>query len=1030
MCVCTAYAHTTLYVCDIVCVCVCVHVHVCVCVCVCVFCVLCVHLLLADSLVWHSFNADPNGVMQVTVVKSNSTSIMVAWTPPTNPNGIILRYIVTGTPLRPTWGDPTQLTTSDTASVTVEDFSAGLQAVLVSLEPATVYSIVLMAETSSGRGVSPSVEGNTLEDVPSGVQIAQLLSASSTSLTLTFPLPLFPNGAITRYEVFVDGVSASSGSLASQNISSLTPFTNYTIVLQACTAVGCGESDPVVFSTLPEAPQGQGSPELFVLGSRSIEARWQPPTMPNGIITEFRLILLSGPEQATETILYVGLDLSFVVTGLQPHATYVFVVESHNDGGSARSSEQIGRTPEDVPEGLQPPSLLASNATALHLNWSTPETPNGFILQYQLFVLDGNLTELFSGFQFQYVVAGLQPFTAYTFLLRVCTAIGCGSSELVTHSTTEALPIGVAPPSIVSITSTSVTFEVLPVTEPNGLVTYTVTIEGLFFVSNDSISGEVENRVVFSRGEPGVGTAEDLVPFTLYSLYLFVENGAGLVASDVVNVTTIEAPPTGLSPPLVLLSNATTVTVSWMAPEQPNGLITQYMITLQEGTTIRTEVISGDQELVVVLNGLVPFADYSASVTAYNGAGSITSQDSPFMTGETAPADFDAPVVVNQSSTTVDLAWDPPGFPNGVLLSYTITVNGSNRTMVQPQDESSTITGLSPFTWYSVTVTVCNSAGCLQSPAVVAMTAEGLAVGISPPSVQVTAAGEVMVSWQPPQLANGRIIAYHVERRTVGSVAVMRIGSIDGDASLLTLLDLSALPFTTYVYRIVVENGAGESVGPYTNFTTPQAPPEFVMAPLVTALSSMSLNISWQPPTQPNGILTRYVLKRYQGREQVSIVADLSSDVLQFTDVGLSPFTEYSYTVTACTVGGCTESLPTNDTTEEAIPAGLVTPFGIASGSSSIVVAWDTPASPNGVIRQYLLYRDESDNGSVSVMTNLSSFALVYEGLDTSYEDVGLEPFSRYIYMSVKCVCPISVLLAYVCRLYIRLSWVFLCFNL
>ena len=936
--------------------------------------------------------------MQVTVVESNNTSIMVTWTPPTNPNGIILRYIITGTPLRPTWGEPTQLTTSDTASVTVEDFSTGLQAVLASLEPATVYSIVLLAETSGGRGMSPSVEGNTLEDVPAGVQPPLLLSASSTLLTLTLPLPLFPNGAITRYEVFVNGVLSSSGSLASQNVSSLIPFTNYTITLRVCTAIGCGESGPVVFSTLPEAPQGQGSPELLILGSRSIEARWQPPTMPNGIITEFRLILLSGPDQAAESVLYAGLDLSFVVTGLQPHSTYAFVVESRNEGGSARSSEQIGRTPEDVPEGIQPPGLLASNATALHLNWSTPETPNGFILQYQVFILDNNLTEIFSGFRFQYLVIGLQPFTTYSFLLRVCTAIGCGSSELVTYRTDEALPFGVESPRVVSITSTSVTFEVLPVAEPNGLVTYRVTIEGVFFIANDSVSDEVESRVAFSGNEPGIGVAEDLLPFTLYNLYVIVENGAGSVASGIVNVTTLEAPPTGLSSPLVMLSNATTAVVSWMAPERPNGFITNYTITLQQGNSVVTETVRGDQELVVVVKDLVPFASYLASVTAYNGAGSTTSRGTPFMTGETPPEDFDAPVVVNQSSTTVDLAWDPPGFPNGVLLSYTITVNGSNRTVVQPPDASSMITGLSPFTWYFVTVTVCNSAGCLQSSAVVAMTAEGLADGISPPSVQVTASGEVMVSWQPPMMANGRIIAYHVERQTPGSMAAVRIGTVDGDASLLASLDLSASPFTLYAYRIVVENGAGESAGPYANFTTPQAPPEFVVAPRVTTLSSTSLNISWLPPTQPNGVLTNYIIKRYQGRDQVIIVDDLSSDVLQYADNSLSPFTEYSYTVTACTVGGCTESLPTNGTTDEAIAAGLVTPFGISSGSTSIVIAWDAPAFPNGVIHRYLLYRDELENANQSVLTNLSSFALVYEGLDTSYEDMGLEPFSSYIY--------------------------------
>ena len=37
------------------------------------------------------------------------------------------------------------------------------------------------------------------------------------------------------------------------------------------------------------------------------------------------------------------------------------------------------------------------------------------------------------------------------------------------------------------------------------------------------------------------------------------------------------------------------------------------------------------------------------------------------------------------------------------------------------------------------------------------------------------------------------------------------------------LVDISTEPFQLYLYRLVAENSAGVSIGPASNFTTPQA---------------------------------------------------------------------------------------------------------------------------------------------------------------------------------------------------------------
>ena len=75
--------------------------------------------------------------------------------------------------------------------------------------------------------------------------------------------------------------------------------------------------------------------------------------------------------------------------------------------------------------------------------------------------------------------------------------------------------------------------------------------------------------------------------------------------------------------------------------------------------------------------------------------------------------------------------WKPPSRPGGNITAYMVTYNnitiniGGNYT-------SYTITGLDPYTQYSITVLACNDIGCgSQSDAVIGVIEEGLCVVIS-----------------------------------------------------------------------------------------------------------------------------------------------------------------------------------------------------------------------------------------------------------------------------------------------------------
>ena len=78
----------------------------------------------------------------------------------------------------------------------------------------------------------------------------------------------------------------------------------------------------------------------------------------------------------------------------------------------------------------------------------------------------------------------------------------------------------------------------------------------------------------------------------------------------------------------------------------------------------------------------------------------------------------------------------------------------------------------------------------------------------------------------------------------------------------------------------------------YISFTGPGG----VQAPFVTVLSSTSIQISWEPPIQPNGELDYYIIKLPSPRFEIRNASQQSLNVED-----LVPNTVYYVTVTACT---------------------------------------------------------------------------------------------------------------------------------
>lgn len=136
------------------------------------------------------------------------------------------------------------------------------------------------------------------------------------------------------------------------------------------------------------------------------------------------------------------------------------------------------------------------------------------------------------------------------------------------------------------------------------------------------------------------------------------------------------------------------------------------------------------------------------------------------------------------------------------------------------------------------------------------------------------------------------------------------------------------------------------------------------------------MNVSWSPPSIHNGKLTKYLLL-CAGQEY------LAGQSLSLLVSHLQPYTQYNFSLVACTGGGCTTSVSKTAWTMEAPPQAMDPPKLQVTGSESIEITWKPPRNPNGQIKSYELRRDGT---------------IVYTGLETRYHDFTLTPGLEYSY--------------------------------
>ncbi|XP_068597953.1 usherin [Brachionichthys hirsutus] len=881
--------------------------------------------------------------------------IRLQWEAPARPNGDVTHYVILRDGQERYRGDENSFT--DVGGI----------------RPFHVYTYQLRVCNRAGCTDSAQVVAATVWGVPEGVQPAVVTALSPSSLSVTWSEPDHPRGVIQRYLLNQTGVGTvftHNNGPRNYTATGLLPYTDYTFVLAACTAVGCGASVPSTGRTLQASPAGVWSrPRHLIINKSVVELYWDQPTQPNGQISQYRL------NRDRHTI-FTGVhrDQNYTDSGLLPNHSYVYELEARTQGGTGVSEKYIIQTPASCPTGIQPPhNVTALGPHSVSLDWTPPAQLSAQPVRYNILLNPGSDWAIMrpAGRGLHLNVTDLEAFTMYYIRVQACQIEGCGVGEGVYVRTLETAPEGLLPPTVKAAGANVLEIHWLAPQKPNGLISS-------YHIYRRPAGTEEQLLIFIWSGGPleFLDASPALRPFSYFQYRIRADNSKGSVLSQWALAQTLQAEPEEMAPPTATPTGAYSAHLKWSEPVQPSGVISHYRLVYKEhqqdptvNSTAVTALTVEGSVFEATVYGLQPYSRYSLQVEAVNDAGSVSSPWVGIRTLEDSPAGLgNFTVEQREQGRALLLSWDQPSTPNGIIVVYNLYNEGNLE--FSGLSRNFLFRRLEPWTVYSLTLEACTSAGCSHTPPQLVTTSAAPPASQPPPIPFVIGPDSVLLTWGPPSQAHGPIEEYVLlgkgleeegrgrsnEESTEKSklspqVLFTESSPQPGDTFSFTVTGLR--PWTQYEFSVRTHNPAGHTHSPWVTVTTRQAPPRGLVAPRVSHLHGQHsvVLVSWTAPLEPNGVIQSYRIQR----NNISFSFTFDSTILSYFDEDLLPFSTYSYSVIACTSEGCITSPHTSITTLDAPPASVEAPRVETSTSNSLNISWSKPPTQNGGVTKYVL---------------------------------------------------------------------------
>ncbi|RMB95255.1 hypothetical protein DUI87_28242 [Hirundo rustica rustica] len=737
-------------------------------------------------------------------------------------------------------------------------------------------------------------------------------------------------------------------------IEDLEEWTEYRVQVQAFNAIGSGPWSPSVLGRTRESVPSSGPSNVSAVAasSSSLTVRWGdiPEADCNGLILGYKVLYKEkGSEARARFWLAEGnASRSAQLTGLAKytlHEIRVLAFTRMGDGVPSRPPV-LERTLDDVPGppvGLLFPEV---RTTSVRLVWQPPAAPNGVILvshRLNTSAVTAAAVEVLDAGARQFTAAGLQPEATYLFRVTAQTRKGWGEAAEALVVTTEKRarpqPPGKPLARQEEVRARSVLLSWEPGSDGLSPVRY-YTVQ-----SRELPDGEWALHSSPVGHNATAFVVDRLKPFTSYKFRVKATNDIGdsEYSEESESLTTLQAAPEEAPTILSITPHTTTsVLIRWQVPTplpcpgaRRLGVPGSPGAASERPPSLPPSPCSPPAEDKI--NGILLGFRLRYRELVYDSLRGFA------LRGRAAPAGPSSPVTVYAVHNLSEVS----------LTQYELD-------------------NLSKHRRYEIRMSVYNAVGeGPPSPPQEVFVGEAVPTG-APLSVAVRAATatQLDVTWEPPpaESQNGDIQGYKIhfweEQRRNESARVKTLFLPETGVKLKNLTG-----YTSYWVSVAAFNAAGDGPrSPPVKARTQQAAPSAPGSIRFSELTTTSVNVSWEPPPLPNGVLEGYRLvyepcTPVDGVSKIVTVDVKGNSPLWMKVKDLAEGVTYRFRIRAKTFAYGPD-VEANITTGpgEGAPGPPGEPF-ISRYGSAITIHWSSGDPGQGPITRYVIEARPSDEG-------------------------------------------------------------------
>ncbi|CAK7301274.1 NEO1 [Vulpes lagopus] len=607
---------------------------------------------------------------------------------------------------------------------------------------------------------------------------------------------------------------------------------------------------PATTGPLPSAPRDVVA---SLVSTRFIKLTWRTPASdPHGDNLTYSVFYTKEgiARERVENTSRPG-EMQVTIQNLMPATVYVFRVVAQNKHGSGESSAplRVETQPEVQLPGPAPNiRAYAASPTSITVTWETPLSGNGEIQNYKLYYMEKGTDKEqdVDVSSHSHTINGLKKYTEYSFRVVAYNKHGPGvSTQDVAVRTLSDVP-GAAPQNLSLEVRNSKSIVIHwqpppPATQNGQIIGYKIRYR------KASRKSDVTETLV-----PGTQLSQLIEGLDRGTEYNFrvaalTVNGTG-PATDWLSAETFESDLDETRVPEVPSSLhvrplVTSIVVSWTPPENQNIVVRGYAIGYGIGSPHAQTIKVDYKQRYYTIENLDPSSHYVITLKAFNNVGEgIPLYESAVTRPHTVPdpTPMMPPVGVQASilsHDTIRITWADNSLPKHQKITdsryYTVRWKTNIPANTKYKNANATtlsylVTGLKANTLYEFSVMVTKG----RRSSTWSMTAHGTTfefVPTSPPKDVTVVSKEgkprtIIVNWQPPSEANGKITGYIIYYSTDVNAEIHDwvIEPVVGNRLTHQIQELTL--DTPYYFKIQARNSKG--MGPMSEavqFRTPKA---------------------------------------------------------------------------------------------------------------------------------------------------------------------------------------------------------------